>query len=148
MGRSYPPRSHPAENHADAVQVVQAPPPHFVSKWLMPPMLRRFVTGSSAPVARAPTPTIRLVAGAAAALDDPIADFVSAPVALLVSLKSGRSCDVVTPAEIAIAWIIARPSVTAPIASATSLDQLRTLLTATRVRLDRDTIAALDAASA
>ncbi len=54
----------------------------------------------------------------------------------------------VTAAEIAIAWIIARPSVTAPIASATSLDQLRTLLTATRVSLDRDTIAALDAASA
>ena len=54
----------------------------------------------------------------------------------------------VTAAEIAIAWIIAHPSVTAPIASATSLDQLRTLLTATRVSLDRDTIAALDAASA
>jgi aryl-alcohol dehydrogenase-like predicted oxidoreductase len=54
----------------------------------------------------------------------------------------------VDPAEIAIAWIIARPSITVPIASATSLDQLRTLLTATRVSLDRDTIAALNAASA
>jgi len=69
--------AHPAENHADAVPGVHAPPQHFVSKWLMPPMLRRFVTGSSAPVARAPTPTIRPIAGVAAALDVPIGDFVS-----------------------------------------------------------------------
>ncbi len=53
-----------------------------------------------------------------------------------------------TPGQIAIAWLLARPSITAPIASATSLAQLDELLAATRITLDRDTIAALDAASA
>jgi aryl-alcohol dehydrogenase-like predicted oxidoreductase len=67
---------------------------------------------------------------------------------ILAAVEAAAKEQGVTAAEIAIAWIIARPSVTAPIASATSLDQLRTLLTATRVSLDRDTIAALDAASA
>ena len=67
---------------------------------------------------------------------------------ILAAVEAAAKEQGVPPAEIAIAWIIARPSITAPIASATSLDQLRTLLTATRVRLDRNTIAAVDAASA
>jgi aryl-alcohol dehydrogenase-like predicted oxidoreductase len=54
----------------------------------------------------------------------------------------------VSQAEIAIAWLIARPSVTAPIASATSLEQLRTLFAATRIRLDDTSVAALNAAGA
>jgi aryl-alcohol dehydrogenase-like predicted oxidoreductase len=54
----------------------------------------------------------------------------------------------VSQAEIAIAWLIARPSVTAPIASATNLDQLRTLFAATRIQLDEAALAALNAASA
>ena len=53
-----------------------------------------------------------------------------------------------TPAQVAIAWLIARPSVTAPIASATDVDQLNDLLKAVRLQLDADTIAALDRASA
>ena len=53
-----------------------------------------------------------------------------------------------TPAQVAIAWLIARPSITAPIASATSVEQLQDLIGAARLELDADTIALLDAASA
>jgi aryl-alcohol dehydrogenase-like predicted oxidoreductase len=53
-----------------------------------------------------------------------------------------------TPAQIALAWLIARPGITAPIASATSLEQLDDLVAAARLRLDEKAIASLDAASA
>ena len=53
-----------------------------------------------------------------------------------------------TPARVAIAWLIARPSVTAPIASATSLEQLTDLVESTKLTLDTGDIARLDAASA
>ena len=52
-----------------------------------------------------------------------------------------------TPAQVALAWLIARPSVTAPIASATSLEQLQDILKATELQLDRQDIAQLNAAS-
>ena len=52
------------------------------------------------------------------------------------------------PAEVALAWLIGRPGVTAPIASATSLDQLASLVAATRLRLDPADVTELDAASA
>lgn len=51
-----------------------------------------------------------------------------------------------TPARVAIAWVMARPGITAPIASATSLPQLEELLDATRLQLSPADIAALDAA--
>ena len=54
----------------------------------------------------------------------------------------------VTPAQVAIAWLIARPSVTAPIVSATNSEQLQTLIQAAQVNLDRDAIDTLDRASA
>jgi len=50
-----------------------------------------------------------------------------------------------TPAQIALAWLIARPSVTAPIASATSIAQLDDLAKATQIKLDRTAIERLDA---
>jgi len=53
-----------------------------------------------------------------------------------------------TPAQVAIAWLIARPSVTAPIASATTLPQLKELLGGAELQLGKDEIAALDQASA
>jgi aryl-alcohol dehydrogenase-like predicted oxidoreductase len=53
-----------------------------------------------------------------------------------------------TPATVALAWIIARPSVTAPIASATSVAQLESLAAATRLALPPEDLAALDEASA
>jgi aryl-alcohol dehydrogenase-like predicted oxidoreductase len=59
----------------------------------------------------------------------------------------GRRLDA-TSAQIALAWLMTRPGVAAPIASATSLEQLDELLTATRVELDPDALAALELASA
>ncbi|ALX14606.1 alcohol dehydrogenase [Burkholderia cepacia JBK9] len=52
------------------------------------------------------------------------------------------------PAAIALAWQIARPTITAPIASATSLAQLELLGEAIRVQLDQDDIRQIDEASA
>jgi aryl-alcohol dehydrogenase-like predicted oxidoreductase len=51
------------------------------------------------------------------------------------------------PVQIAMAWLIARPSVTAPIASATNLDQLAELLKSAEIKLDASAIAQIDAAS-
>ena len=53
-----------------------------------------------------------------------------------------------TPAQVAIAWLLAKPAVTAPIASATSFDQLEDLLGATALGLSPAQVAALDEASA
>jgi aryl-alcohol dehydrogenase-like predicted oxidoreductase len=52
-----------------------------------------------------------------------------------------------TPARVSIAWLIARPSITAPIASATSLEQLDDLIEATKLELDRAAIELLNEAS-
>jgi aryl-alcohol dehydrogenase-like predicted oxidoreductase len=52
-----------------------------------------------------------------------------------------------TPAQVALAWIIARPGVTAPIASATSVEQIRELLGAVELQLDAEAITALNKAS-
>jgi aryl-alcohol dehydrogenase-like predicted oxidoreductase len=53
-----------------------------------------------------------------------------------------------TPAQIALAWLMARPGVTAPIASATNLEQLREILRAAEIKLDAQATQALDRASA
>jgi aryl-alcohol dehydrogenase-like predicted oxidoreductase len=50
-------------------------------------------------------------------------------------------------AEVALAWLIERPGVTAPIASATSLAQMESLIKAATLKLDAADFAALDAAS-
>lgn len=52
-----------------------------------------------------------------------------------------------TPAQIALAWLMAKPAVTAPIASATSVAQLEELMAAARISLDAEAMATLDAAS-
>jgi aryl-alcohol dehydrogenase-like predicted oxidoreductase len=49
------------------------------------------------------------------------------------------------PAAIALAWLMAKPAVTAPIASVTSLKQLDTLVAATTLKLSAEAIAKLDA---
>lgn len=51
------------------------------------------------------------------------------------------------PASVAIAWLIARPSVTAPIASVTSTDQLKDLEHAANIQLSAEDIQLLDTAS-
>jgi aryl-alcohol dehydrogenase-like predicted oxidoreductase len=53
-----------------------------------------------------------------------------------------------TPAQVALAWLIARPGLTAPIASGTSLEQLEELIGATSLNLDPSSIKCLDQASA
>jgi aryl-alcohol dehydrogenase-like predicted oxidoreductase len=54
----------------------------------------------------------------------------------------------VTPAQVALAWLMAHPGITAPIASATRLEQLTDLVAATRLRLDPADIEKLDQAGA
>ena len=53
-----------------------------------------------------------------------------------------------TPAQVSLAWIMARPGVTAPIASATTVDQLQELLRAATLKLDGEAMRMLDEASA
>lgn len=53
-----------------------------------------------------------------------------------------------TPAQVALAWLMARPGLTAPIASATSVEQLGELMAAARLELDEAAVARLGAASA
>jgi aryl-alcohol dehydrogenase-like predicted oxidoreductase len=52
-----------------------------------------------------------------------------------------------TPAQVALAWQLAKPGITAPIASATTPEQLAELVKAATLRLDAEAVAALDAAS-
>jgi aryl-alcohol dehydrogenase-like predicted oxidoreductase len=51
------------------------------------------------------------------------------------------------PAQVALAWLMARPSITAPIASATSVEQLNELVQATALELDRESMEKLNRAS-
>jgi len=53
-----------------------------------------------------------------------------------------------TPAQVALAWLIAQPGVTAPIASATTIAQLNELIAGTRLELDAEAMRVLDEASA
>jgi aryl-alcohol dehydrogenase-like predicted oxidoreductase len=52
-----------------------------------------------------------------------------------------------TPASVAIAWLLSRPVVTAPIASATSLTQLKDLIQAVELNLDKEALALLNQSS-
>ena len=47
----------------------------------------------------------------------------------------------------ALAWLIARPSITAPIASATRPEQIEDLIAAMHLTLDRGAVERLDASS-
>jgi aryl-alcohol dehydrogenase-like predicted oxidoreductase len=53
-----------------------------------------------------------------------------------------------TPAQVALSWLAHRPGITAPIASATSVAQLKEIVGAIDLTLDSEATAALDAASA
>jgi aryl-alcohol dehydrogenase-like predicted oxidoreductase len=52
-----------------------------------------------------------------------------------------------TPAKVSLAWLMARPGITAPIASATNLEQLNDLIDSTRLELNQESIQLLDQAS-
>jgi aryl-alcohol dehydrogenase-like predicted oxidoreductase len=67
---------------------------------------------------------------------------------ILAALDAISAARGVKPAEIALAWLIAKPGVTAPIASATSLRQMESLIKAASLTLNRDEMSALDKAGA
>jgi aryl-alcohol dehydrogenase-like predicted oxidoreductase len=53
-----------------------------------------------------------------------------------------------TPAQVALSWLVHRPGITAPIASATSVDQLTELVSGIDLKLDAEATKTLDEASA
>ncbi len=67
---------------------------------------------------------------------------------ILTALDAVAARQGATAGEIAVAWVVSRPGVTAPIASATSLGQLESLIKAAQLQLTPGDIAELDAASA
>jgi len=67
---------------------------------------------------------------------------------ILAALDAVAARHEAKPAEVALAWIIARPGVTAPIASATGLEQMESLVRSAALKLSSADIGELDAASA
>jgi aryl-alcohol dehydrogenase-like predicted oxidoreductase len=66
---------------------------------------------------------------------------------LLKALDAIAQAHAAKPAEVALAWLIARDGVTAPIASATSLEQLESFVRAVQLKLSAEEIQSLTAAS-
>jgi aryl-alcohol dehydrogenase-like predicted oxidoreductase len=66
---------------------------------------------------------------------------------ILAALDEVAAAHGAAPAEVALAWLMARQGVTAPIASATSVDQLDSLIRSAKLVLSADDIARLDRAS-
>jgi aryl-alcohol dehydrogenase-like predicted oxidoreductase len=67
--------------------------------------------------------------------------------AILAALDEVAASQASTPASVALAWLMARPGVTAPIASATSSEQLKALVAAASLKLDAAQMQRLDLAS-
>ena len=67
---------------------------------------------------------------------------------ILAALDAVSARHGATQAEVALAWVIARPGVAAPIASATTIEQTDSLIRAVRLQLTAADIAELDEASA
>ena len=67
---------------------------------------------------------------------------------ILDALTAVASRHKAKPAEVALAWVMARPGVTAPIASATSIEQVDSLVRATELKLSAADMDALTSASA
>ncbi len=68
--------------------------------------------------------------------------------AILEAVEKVAAAAGATPAQVALSWLAHRPGITAPIASATSVTQLRELLGGIDLRLDEEATATLDSASA
>jgi aryl-alcohol dehydrogenase-like predicted oxidoreductase len=68
--------------------------------------------------------------------------------AILQALDQVAARHDATPAQVSLAWLMARPGITAPIASATSLAQLNDIMRAPSLKLTGEDMAALDQASA
>ena len=69
-----------------------------------------------------------------------------AGLALLEAVDDLAAQHSATPAQVALAWLMARPSVTAPIASVTKMPQLDDILASAHITLSADDLAVLDAA--
>ncbi len=67
---------------------------------------------------------------------------------ILTALHAVAARHKAVPAEVALAWVMARPGITAPIASATSLDQVESLIRAASLKLAAEDMAELEKASA
>jgi aryl-alcohol dehydrogenase-like predicted oxidoreductase len=67
---------------------------------------------------------------------------------ILAALDQVSTAKGATPAQIALAWVMAQPGLTGPIASATSTAQLEELMGSARLTLSSEDLGALDAASA
>jgi aryl-alcohol dehydrogenase-like predicted oxidoreductase len=65
---------------------------------------------------------------------------------ILAALDAAAETVGASQAQVALAWIMAHPAVTAPLASATSVEQLNELMGAARLTLPAEVIAALNAA--
>jgi aryl-alcohol dehydrogenase-like predicted oxidoreductase len=66
---------------------------------------------------------------------------------VLAALDDVAGATAATPAQVALAWMMARPSITAPIASASKPEQLGDLVKAAGLKLSSTQIASLNAAS-
>ncbi len=71
--------------------------------------------------------------------------FTPRNMALLASLDTVAARHEATPAQVALAWLMARPAVTAPIVSATSLPQLAEILRSVNLQLSAEDLALLEA---
>ena len=66
---------------------------------------------------------------------------------ILAALDEVAAQHSANPAQVSLAWLVARPSITAPIASATSTKQLADLVAGAQLKLDQASIDKLDTAS-
>jgi aryl-alcohol dehydrogenase-like predicted oxidoreductase len=67
---------------------------------------------------------------------------------ILAALDQVSGAKGATPAQVALAWVMAQPGLTGPIASATSLTQLDELMGSARLKLGEEDLKALNDASA
>ena len=63
--------------------------------------------------------------------------------AILAALDKVAKANEATPAEVSLAWLVAQPGVTAPIASATSVEQVRSLAKGVRLKLNDEDLRVL-----
>jgi aryl-alcohol dehydrogenase-like predicted oxidoreductase len=103
-------------------------------------LARGFLTGKY----RGPADVVRSPRGGGVAKDY----FNERGFRILAALDEAAARLKATPAQVALAWQMAQPGIAAPIASATSEQQLAELAGAASLTLDAATLAALDRASA
>lgn len=72
------------------------------------------------------------------------ANFNDRGLAILAGLDKVSKAHNATPAQVALAWLMARPSITAPIASATGVQQVQELLPAAELKLTLEDLKTLD----